>query len=145
MRQAKFVLAAILAGALYTTGAAARAGLERGTAGGIARLGGFHRFPSPVNHLRFPSPANHLRFSPRIGRFGEFHRLPVTSTTVADDDYVDDYDTGPENGDLAGMHFRVQDSFGPWDIPIRPLVREPPPPEPGYGPDDVGPEPPPTD
>jgi hypothetical protein len=133
-----FAATSVIAAALWCQGADARGATAGGTAV-FGRLGGFHRFPTP---------ANHLRFRPRLDRFGEFRRLRVTSTTVVGDDDGDDYDTAPS------MHFRAEESFGPWDIPIRPMGREPPPPppEPGYGPNgaDYGPdgpgsEPPPAD
>lgn len=110
-------LVAAFAGALCCTDAGAH-GAMGASARGFAHFGGFHRHPWPANHFRFP-----LRRRPFAAfRFGRF---PETGEMVAGDDYTDDYDDAYSDGDLADMHFRVDESFGPWDVPTRPMMREP--------------------
>jgi hypothetical protein len=88
-----------------------------GRAGGFGHFGGFHGHPTPVGHVRF-------RFGRSFRGFG-LRSFAESSATVAGDDDMDDYDTAEPDGDLADMHFRAEESFGPWDIPIRPVVAEP--------------------
>lgn len=111
-----FLLAASAAAALWCSAADAH-GTMGGTAGaGSATHGTIHRHPVPVGFARF-SIASPFRAS-------GIRRFPETTLTVAG--YDDDYDTGGyDESDLADMHFRAQDSFGPWDVPIRPIVAEP--------------------
>lgn len=123
MRHGKLaiLLAVAAAGALCCgTGAQARGMTSAARAGGFVHHQGFHRHPVPVGFARF-------RLRRRIPLAG-FRGFRDSTVTVASDDDTDDYDTGDEDfgGDLADMHFRVQDSFGPWDVPIRPVVAEPP-------------------
>lgn len=110
------VLTAAIAAALCCSAADAHGAMSRAAGGGLAPHGSFHRHPVPVGFARF-------RFG-RPFRAFDIRAFPESTLTVAG--YDDDYDTGGyDEGDLADMHFRAQDSFGPWDVPIRPIVAEP--------------------
>ncbi len=107
--------AAALLGASYSTHAGARmASSGGGRMHGFARgFRGFHGRPFGFDFGRGFAPS-------RFGQIG-FRGGEV----AAGDDDVDDYDEGGDDG-LGNMHFRVQESFGPWDVGRRP----PPAPEP---------------
>ncbi|MGH6889156.1 MAG: hypothetical protein ACREHF_08180 [Rhizomicrobium sp.] len=132
-RTMTLLLATAVVAALGCAGADAHGTMGGRGAGGFMHFGGFHRHPVAAGFARFRFGRSFRGF--RFGRPYQgfrFRSFPESSETVAGDDDMYDYDTGGfgyDEGDLADMHFRVEDSFGPWDVGLRP-----PPPDYASGP-----------
>ncbi|MGH6877495.1 MAG: hypothetical protein ACREHV_08985 [Rhizomicrobium sp.] len=131
-----WIIAAIAAAAL-AAGNSTEAGAHMA---GSARAGGFAHGYTSFRARLFAGNRFGFDFGRgfRYGGYGYFApfaagRFAGGGEVAVGDDYAGNYDESyadDESPGLENMHFRVQDSFGPWDI------GRPPPPE---GPYDSGP------